>query len=95
VVAHLRTCGLIRVRSQEVRIASLLTREGSVSLENDGYGWKIFAGILVILVGVFNVIDGLDVTNASQVRVTLTGRSNCRSRTTSDVGMAHCSSSTI
>ena len=28
-------------------------------MENDGYGWKIFAGILVILVGVFNVIDGL------------------------------------
>jgi hypothetical protein len=43
--------------------------DGYVPVENDGYGWKIFAGILVILVGVFNVIDGLRaITNASQVQ---------------------------
>jgi hypothetical protein len=37
-------------------------------MENDGYGWKVFAGIMVILVGVFNVIDGLRaITNAVQV----------------------------
>jgi hypothetical protein len=38
-------------------------------MDNDGYGWKIFAGILIILVGIFNVIDGLRaITNASQIR---------------------------
>lgn len=37
-------------------------------MDNDGYGWKLFAGIMVILVGVFNVIDGLRaITNASQI----------------------------
>lgn len=37
-------------------------------MDNDGYGWKIFAGIMVMLVGVFNVIDGLRaITNARQV----------------------------
>jgi hypothetical protein len=37
-------------------------------MDNDGHGWKIFAGILIILVGIFNVIDGLRaITNASQV----------------------------
>ena len=37
-------------------------------MENDGQGWKTFAGIMVILVGVFNVIDGLRaITNASQI----------------------------
>jgi hypothetical protein len=39
-----------------------------VSMDNDGAGWKLFAGIMVILVGVFNVIDGLRaITNASQI----------------------------
>jgi hypothetical protein len=37
-------------------------------MENEGHGWKMFAGIMVILVGVFNVIDGLRaITNASQI----------------------------
>jgi hypothetical protein len=37
-------------------------------VENDGKGWKTFAGIMVILVGVFNVIDGLRaITSARQV----------------------------
>jgi hypothetical protein len=37
-------------------------------VDNDGSGWKLFAGIMVILVGVFNVIDGLRaITNASQI----------------------------
>ena len=37
-------------------------------MDNDGYGWKLFAGIMVMLVGVFNVIDGLRaITNASQI----------------------------
>lgn len=37
-------------------------------METNGYGWKMFAGIMVILVGVFNVIDGLiAITNARQV----------------------------
>ena len=38
-------------------------------MDNDGYGWKIFAGIMVLLVGVFNVIDGLRaITSANQVK---------------------------
>jgi hypothetical protein len=38
-------------------------------MDSDGYGWKIFAGIMVLLVGIFNVIDGLRaITNASQVQ---------------------------
>ena len=38
-------------------------------MDNDGYGWKMFAGIMVILVGVFNVIDGLRaITSANQVK---------------------------
>src|SRR4029077_9320232 len=37
-------------------------------MDNDGYGWKMFAGIMVILVGVFNVIDGLRaITSANQI----------------------------
>ena len=38
-------------------------------MDSDGYGWKMFAGIMVLLVGVFNVIDGLRaITSANQVR---------------------------
>jgi uncharacterized membrane protein HdeD (DUF308 family) len=38
-------------------------------MDNDGAGWKLFAGIMIILVGVFNVFDGLvAVTNASEVQ---------------------------
>jgi hypothetical protein len=41
---------------------------GGFGMENDGQGWKLFAGIMVLLVGVFNVIDGLRaITNASQI----------------------------
>ena len=37
-------------------------------MDDNGMGWKAFAGIMVILVGVFNVIDGLRaVTSANQV----------------------------
>jgi hypothetical protein len=37
-------------------------------MDNDGHGWKLFAGIMVLLVGAFNVIDGLRaITNASQI----------------------------
>jgi len=28
-------------------------------MENDGMGWKLFAGILILLAGTFNVFDGL------------------------------------
>ena len=45
-----------------------MENDGYVPVEGDGHGWKIFAGIMVILVGVFNVIDGLRaITNASQI----------------------------
>ncbi len=37
--------------------------------ESRGTGWKTFAGIMIIIVGTFNVIDGLRaVTNASQIK---------------------------
>ena len=37
-------------------------------MESDGYGWKVFAGIMILIAGMFNLIDGLRaVTNASQV----------------------------
>jgi hypothetical protein len=29
------------------------------SIERPGYGWITFAGVLLILVGIFNVIDGI------------------------------------
>ena len=36
--------------------------------ESTGAGWKMFAGIMVIIVGVFNVIDGLRaLTSSNQV----------------------------
>jgi len=28
-------------------------------MENDGAGWRLFAGILILIAGVFNVFDGL------------------------------------
>jgi hypothetical protein len=38
------------------------------SMDDNGYGWKLFAGIMVLLVGVFNVIDGLRaITSANQI----------------------------
>jgi hypothetical protein len=37
-------------------------------MDSDGAGWRLFAGVMILIVGVFNVIDGLRaVTNASQV----------------------------
>ena len=37
------------------------------SYETSGAGWKLFAGIMIIIVGTFNVIDGLvAITNANQ-----------------------------
>ena len=34
--------------------------------ESSGTGWKLFAGIMIIIVGTFNVIDGLvAITNAN------------------------------
>jgi len=38
-------------------------------MDNDGGGWRLFAGIMILIVGTFNVIDGLRaITNASQVQ---------------------------
>jgi hypothetical protein len=28
-------------------------------METDGFGWKVFAGIMILIVGVLNVFDGL------------------------------------
>jgi hypothetical protein len=37
-------------------------------MDNDGYGWKLFAGTLILIGGIFNVFDGLrGITNASQI----------------------------
>ena len=38
-------------------------------MDNDGGGWRLFAGIMILIVGTFNVIDGLRaITNASQIQ---------------------------
>ena len=38
-------------------------------MDNDGGGWKLFAGIMILIVGTMNVIDGLRaITNASQIQ---------------------------
>ena len=37
--------------------------------ESSGVGWKLFAGIMIIIVGTFNVIDGLvAITNVNQFK---------------------------
>ena len=37
--------------------------------ESSGAGWKLFAGIMIIIVGTFNVIDGLvAITNVNQFK---------------------------
>ena len=37
-------------------------------MDDDGAGWRLFAGIMILIVGAFNVIDGLRaITNASQI----------------------------
>ncbi len=37
-------------------------------MDNDGAGWRLFAGVMILIVGAFNVIDGLRaITNASQI----------------------------
>ena len=47
---------------------------GYDTYESTGAGWKTFAGIMVILVGVFNVIDGLRaITSAGQVEGNFNG----------------------
>jgi hypothetical protein len=48
---------------------------GYDTYESTGAGWKTFAGIMVILVGVFNVIDGLrGITSAGQVESNFNGQ---------------------
>ena len=38
-------------------------------MDNDGAGWRLFAGVMILIVGAFNVIDGLRaITNASQIQ---------------------------
>ena len=53
-------------------------------MENDGAGWKLFAGIMIIIGGTFNIIDGLaGITNVSGSRHLLGRSASSRSRTTS------------
>ena len=56
--------------------------------ESSGAGWKTFAGIMIIIVGTFNVIDGLRaITSSNQIENNFAnGRSSSRSRTTSRPG---------
>ena len=38
-------------------------------MENNGMGWKVFAGIMILIVGTMNVFDGLvGITNASYIQ---------------------------
>jgi hypothetical protein len=42
---------------------------GYDTYESRGTGWKTFAGIMILIAGIFNVIDGLSgVTNVSQLK---------------------------
>ena len=42
--------------------------------ESDGLGWKLFAGIMILIGGTFNVIDGLvGLTDAHYVEKTING----------------------
>jgi hypothetical protein len=42
---------------------------GYDSYESTGAGWKLFAGIMILIAGTFNVIDGLrGITNTSQLQ---------------------------
>ncbi|MFI5046289.1 MAG: hypothetical protein ACHQIG_04425 [Acidimicrobiia bacterium] len=44
-------------------------------MENDGAGWKLFAGIMIIIGGTFNIIDGLvGITNVRAVEALLGGQ---------------------
>jgi len=37
-------------------------------MESDGFGWKVFAGIMILIVGTMNVFDGLvGITNSNYV----------------------------
>jgi len=43
-------------------------------MDNDGAGWKLFAGIMIMLGGTFNFIDGLvGITNVKAIENTLGG----------------------
>ena len=43
-------------------------------MESDGAGWKLFAGIMIIIGGTFNFIDGLvGITNVNAIENTLGG----------------------
>src|SRR4051812_33875809 len=38
-------------------------------MENDGFGWKLFAGIMILIVGTMNVFDGLvGITQANYIK---------------------------
>jgi hypothetical protein len=42
-----------------------------------GYGWRSFAGILIIIAGFFNIIDGLvAVINANRIQGVVNGQAN-------------------
>ncbi|HEX5586854.1 MAG TPA: hypothetical protein VFZ17_06060 [Acidimicrobiia bacterium] len=43
-------------------------------METDGAGWKLFAGIMILIGGTFNLIDGLvGITNVNAVKSTFNG----------------------
>ena len=51
-------------------------------MENDGAGWKLFAGTLILIGGMFNIFDGL--VGISQTNYISSGHrwDSSRSRTT-------------
>ena len=43
-------------------------------MESDGYGWKVFAGTMILIAGTFNVIDGLvGITQTNQLKAQTSG----------------------
>ncbi len=55
-----------RQKSDTSKGEAYVTESAYDTYESSGAGWKLFAGIMIIIVGTFNVIDGLvAITNAN------------------------------
>jgi hypothetical protein len=44
---------------QRGRMVRARLNGGGFTMDNDGAGWKLFAGTMILIVGTFNVFDGL------------------------------------
>jgi hypothetical protein len=61
-----------RSSEQFIERGSAMTDTGYDAYESSGAGWKLFAGIMIIIGGTFNIIDGLvGITNVNYVKTQL------------------------